>query len=543
MKKAFTLVEMAIVLVIIGFIVSMGIMSYAKLNLGEKYKYTKDQLSQTEKLVFVFAQINKRFPCPDVDGDGKEDYNETTHQCNSETYYKDGTVMDHIKTDIGDIDYSQKQNVPPYLYPYVTVGGLQSDAFNKPIRYDVNFLLAKTTNMESLCNVARLFAISKNLYSTSTSKYKADGPTKYNYYNLLPIATNDSISQDNELIDKTGQSVAGILISEGENPGVSNIDKGSNMEYASEDKELSTSYTNSDDFDDVVKQINYEDFLNYACGGFKTVYYTANIMKPQKRCIALFIPDQNKWVEIDGSDLNAIYGDDDLSSNVLNFSTDMGDKILVFNGSNCNDYKYSLADIIVHDYDANHISNIENDGSDDMELTDKQGVTLFTPSNIWYSNDGGTCYEVGEGGLVRSLYTDLDSDKIKLYKSKNDCENNTDPIGIDLTTLYQYDKNADSRVYLVDDGSGNYSVKDSSNQIYVKFDGDRSYLDKNFKCHDHISNETLSFNDNDFTIFFKNDDCTFNSGEYYLMDQVIYTDMMGNADSKVVISDSGLADN
>jgi prepilin-type N-terminal cleavage/methylation domain-containing protein len=536
MKRAFTLVEMAIVLVIVGFIISMGIMGYAKMNLGEKYKLTKEQQSKMQKLIFIFAQINKRFPCPDFNGNGTEDYNETLNMCDSERYYKKLATFD-INTTAGDMDYSMKKNIPPYLYPYISVGGIKNDAFTHPIRYDINFLLTKTKNLQTLCNLASMLVynqkiLNKNINDDVKNKIK---------YDVLPIVTEDDLSKDNEKIDTNGKGVAGVLISEGEYPGVSGVNLNSNMEYADDTVKISNEYIDSEQsYDDIVKSINYTDFLDYTCGGYREKNYNAIIEVPKNRCIE--ICDDSGCEQLTGSMLENIYGSDDsdnaISSMVFNFSTSTIDRILIYSTDDCSGDEYTTpAQLLTKDDDNDYFVDI-NASADDFTVEDKRKTAVFTIADAYYK-DGG-CIKVGNGALVPSVVTDADSE-IELYSDAS-CVNSID---IDFSKMEKFDKNKDARVFLTKNGS-DYEINETNyDYINITFNGNCSYLDKDLHCK-QISDESKKFYIKDFYIFFSNDNCEFNDGEFFTMDQVLFVDMKGNStqnDGRVKISEgSGLSD-
>jgi prepilin-type N-terminal cleavage/methylation domain-containing protein len=62
--QGFTLVEMALVLVIIGFAVSGGMLAFNSANASRQESATKKQLEFARQLVLTFAITNKRLPCP-----------------------------------------------------------------------------------------------------------------------------------------------------------------------------------------------------------------------------------------------------------------------------------------------------------------------------------------------------------------------------------------------------------------------------------------------------------------------------------------------
>lgn len=72
-SKGFTLVELAIVLVIVGFLVSAFLTPLsAQLDQSRNAEARRD-LDEIKGVLLGFAVINGRLPCPDTSGDGLED--------------------------------------------------------------------------------------------------------------------------------------------------------------------------------------------------------------------------------------------------------------------------------------------------------------------------------------------------------------------------------------------------------------------------------------------------------------------------------------
>ncbi|HNV88916.1 MAG TPA: prepilin-type N-terminal cleavage/methylation domain-containing protein [Methylotenera sp.] len=72
-KSGFTLVEMAIVLVIVGLVISAFLTPLtAQLEQARNAEARRD-LSEIKEALLGFAVINDRLPCPDNDGDGVDD--------------------------------------------------------------------------------------------------------------------------------------------------------------------------------------------------------------------------------------------------------------------------------------------------------------------------------------------------------------------------------------------------------------------------------------------------------------------------------------
>jgi prepilin-type N-terminal cleavage/methylation domain-containing protein len=71
-QLGFTLVEMAIVLIIIGLLISAFLTPLSAQKELKDYNETKQKIVSAKESLLGFVVSNKRLPCPDTDGDGLE---------------------------------------------------------------------------------------------------------------------------------------------------------------------------------------------------------------------------------------------------------------------------------------------------------------------------------------------------------------------------------------------------------------------------------------------------------------------------------------
>ena len=70
--NGFTLVEMAIVMVIVGLLISAFLVPLSAQQDLKDYSKAKTDLEQIKEALYGYALVNGRLPCPDTDGNGNE---------------------------------------------------------------------------------------------------------------------------------------------------------------------------------------------------------------------------------------------------------------------------------------------------------------------------------------------------------------------------------------------------------------------------------------------------------------------------------------
>jgi len=222
-QKGFTLIELAIVMIIIGLLIGVGVSLLPGLINQQKYTQNQSLLNQNYNAINGYIIANGQLPLASSDTNGIS---------------------------------SQSQNIG-YL-PYVTIGGLQKDAYgntfyyavnNRPLNISINgatatsmSLIKTQNNINNFCAV--LYAL--NYY------YTHNPPT----LGASDVCTINGPNQTNYTYD------AFVLISSGANNKLDspNTITNSNGVFASQQYPLSQNY------DDIVDSLSITMAMNKFCG-------------------------------------------------------------------------------------------------------------------------------------------------------------------------------------------------------------------------------------------------------------------------------------
>jgi len=120
-KSGFTLIEMAIVLVIVGLIVSALLAPLSAQRDIKDYSVVRTDLEQIKEALYGYAVVNGSLPCPDTNGDG------VSEACSS--------IFSTASTG-GNV-------------PWVTLGVQGNDPWNRPYQYRVNNAFSTTFTLST----------------------------------------------------------------------------------------------------------------------------------------------------------------------------------------------------------------------------------------------------------------------------------------------------------------------------------------------------------------------------------------------------------
>ncbi|MFA4915552.1 MAG: type II secretion system protein [Syntrophales bacterium] len=246
-KKGFSLIEIAIVLVIIGLIMSAGVTIFRSSIQSTRLSTTKTNLDNIKTAVINFAMATGRLPCPNSTTPPNN-----TGQSNPATA---GTCAGCAN--------------PPCYVPFQTLqinlpGG--RDSFGNVFRYDIGYDTAggtrglTNTTQDTFCGV--LFEYMSHATDTGAQT-------------VVPCVTNTNDAADDGQIGAAGQgyAIAAIIISQTDTAGsIFNAPAGLNLKnVASTPREYEMAGRQNDStYGNLGAELTYGDLYNKACNSQNT---------------------------------------------------------------------------------------------------------------------------------------------------------------------------------------------------------------------------------------------------------------------------------
>lgn len=169
-SNGFTLVEMAVVLVIIGLLLGGLLMPLSNQIENRRRQATLEQLAEVEDALIGFAISNRRMPCPDRNGDG----------------FEDGPPCNNVEGNL----------------PWATLGVGRFDAWQRPFRYraENNFTAAPIPDPAATAGGLRV----NDRAGTRLTAADPDGPAAVVFScgpDGIPNAANDANGRPNRSAD------------------------------------------------------------------------------------------------------------------------------------------------------------------------------------------------------------------------------------------------------------------------------------------------------------------------------------------------------
>ncbi len=101
-QAGFTLIEISIVLLIVTILLGYTVALFPIQQELKQYRQADAEISEIINHLIAFAQVNSRLPCPDTDGDGKEDTDNLYNNNHTNLAFHNGVVTDPDYDDIPD---------------------------------------------------------------------------------------------------------------------------------------------------------------------------------------------------------------------------------------------------------------------------------------------------------------------------------------------------------------------------------------------------------------------------------------------------------
>lgn len=132
-EAGFTLVELLLALLLIGLLAGSYLKFTSVTSYAEQAKETRFQVQEIRDGLLTFLKVNRYLPCPDIDGDGRED--RSTSRDAGITYCKERSGF----------------------LPSVQLGVSTKDAWGNPFYYRVNARSENKSRINDVCETASVF--------------------------------------------------------------------------------------------------------------------------------------------------------------------------------------------------------------------------------------------------------------------------------------------------------------------------------------------------------------------------------------------------
>ncbi len=165
-KKGFTLIEIAIILIILGIFVAFGVEMLGVLLKGNRLNETREAIKDAKHGLIGYAMKNHRLPCPDTYADSNYDGAE-------------------------DCTYSPSSPYKNTKLPYITIGIRGKDPYLKQIYYDVNESLTTTSDGYTFCTALKTM--------TGGPQITQDGGSNYSSAVAIVLSTSENLSLDSSI--------------------------------------------------------------------------------------------------------------------------------------------------------------------------------------------------------------------------------------------------------------------------------------------------------------------------------------------------------
>ncbi len=121
--RGFSLLELALILVVLGVMMALGVGVLSSVVKNNKMKETESILEEVREALIGYLLSNGRLPCPDSNGDGQEDFSSGSCTC----------------------------DWPDCFLPCVTINVRCNDAYGQKLYYDVDSTFTSFSSLRGFC--------------------------------------------------------------------------------------------------------------------------------------------------------------------------------------------------------------------------------------------------------------------------------------------------------------------------------------------------------------------------------------------------------
>ncbi|BBP46727.1 hypothetical protein THMIRHAS_21000 [Thiosulfatimonas sediminis] len=265
-QRGFTLVEIAIVLVIVGLIFGAGVSSIGAYLDNVKQNHTMNNLQLTKRATLDFVMVNYHMPCPDTDGDGRENRDADSKACASAIgtvpYIDIGRSRADSSDDYGNVfAYGVTLDVTSQAQMVAVTGTTAEELYGRfEPSYFANQLVASDANTAKPSNFK--IAITLPLFGLDTPPTSQVPATADKNY-VICKNTTDSCSAATDATQIEVEDIPAVIVAFNENGSGQGLAECNSNNWSARDQEncdgdlyLLKNYFSSGEYDDQLVTIS-----------------------------------------------------------------------------------------------------------------------------------------------------------------------------------------------------------------------------------------------------------------------------------------------
>ena len=249
-SKGFTLIELALVLLIIGIVISTAQSFYRDTIKTSEFAKINSQLESINQALIIFAMKNNRLPCADTDGNGYESSGTGTPNCGTGANFQTGAVP--YKT----LEMNQMGNAQSQLTKRNIIYGVYRNT-NATAANDANLarVLERTGDLPGSQYYQNNFDLIKALSNAQ------DAAKNNSFVYSTGVVTNENCSTFNSSNIAYVLASAGVDDMDNDGNAFDGVNKNLRLDGSGTNCFASSSKRKNNQYDDVVLVMNFQSLI------------------------------------------------------------------------------------------------------------------------------------------------------------------------------------------------------------------------------------------------------------------------------------------